>query len=133
MTERRGDMTNSRSIRNKKLRANDTVLALESGQLRFTRRLEVKMWHPNHLAQAIEVLAHAVDELTRLKSTDKLRQVDKLIYAQSVLIGANSNLAKATPKDPRTRGSERLVYKSHGLIDTNGYADLNARTDLNNV
>jgi hypothetical protein len=126
-------MTNSRSIRNKKLRANDTVLALESGQLRFTRRLEIKMWHPSHLAQAIDVLANMVDELTRLKNAKELRQVDKLMYSQSVLITANSHLAKATPKDPRTRGSERLVYKSHGLIDTNGHADLNARSDLDNV
>tara|TARA_R110000823_G_scaffold19819_9_gene61066 strand:+ start:691 stop:1071 length:381 start_codon:yes stop_codon:yes gene_type:complete len=125
-------MTNLRSKRNTKLRANDTVLALQGGQLRFSRRLDVKMWHPNHLKQAIDVLTNMVDELTRLQSTKELRQVDKLIYAQSVLISANNNLASVTPKDPRTRGAERIEWKFGGLVDTNGYASLGSRGDLDN-
>ena len=124
-------MTNLRR-RNTKLRANDTVLALQGGQLRFSRRLDVKMWHPNHLKQAIDVLTNMVDELTRLQSTKELRQVDKLIYAQSVLISANNNLATVTPKDPRTRGAERIEWKFGGLVDTNGHASLGSRGDLDN-
>ena len=125
-------MTNTRSRRNTKLKANDTVLALQGGQLRFSRRLDVKMWHPRHLQQAIELLTDCVDELTRLQSTNKLRQVDKLIYAQSVLIAANNNLASVTPKDPRTRGAERIEWKFGGLVDTNGHQALGSRADLNN-
>ena len=125
-------MTNTRSRRNTKLKANDTVLALQGGQLRFSRRLDVKMWHPKHLKQAIDVLTNMVDELTRLQSTKELRQVDKLIYAQSVLISANNNLATVTPKDPRTRGAERIEWKFGGLVDTNGHASLGSRGDLDN-
>ena len=36
-----------------------------------------------------------------------------------------------TPKDPRTRGAELLVYVNHGLDDERGYDELNAREDLN--
>lgn len=119
--------------RNKKLRANDTVLAMEAGQLRFARRLIVKMWHPNHLRGAIDVLAKSVEELKRLSDSNSLRQVDKLIYAQSVLVATNNNLAKVSPSDPRTRGAERLKFKSSGMVDTNGHIELGLREDLSNI
>jgi len=113
----------------KKVAHNPTVSAMRTGLMRFRRRIDVPMWHVEHLRQLIPVLRNAVDELERLERSNSLRNVDRCIYAQSVLMNVNATCAHMQPRDPRQRGGEDLVYDP-GLIDRNGHAELQARADL---
>ena len=115
--------------RNTKLKYNPTVSAMRAGLMRFKRRIDVPMWHIEHLRQLIPLLRSALEELERLERSNSLRNVDRCIYAQSVLMSVNANCSHFKPHDPRHRGSENLVYDSH-LINKNGHAELQARADL---
>ena len=113
----------------KKVAYNPTVSAMRTGLMRFRRRIDIPMWHAEHLRQLIPLLRGAVDELERLERSNNLRNVDRCLYAQSVLMGINAACARMQPADPRQRGGEDLVYDP-GLIDRNGHAELQARVDL---
>ena len=113
----------------KKVAYNPTVSAMRTGLMRFRRRIDVPMWHVQHLRQLIPLLRGAVDELERLERSNSLRNVDRCTYAQSVLMHVNAACAHFEPSDPRRRGGEDLAYDPY-LIDRNGHKELQARVDL---
>lgn len=118
-----------RLTRKQKMKLNPTVHALRGGLMAFKRRMDVQMWHIDHLTQSIEIMDTLSDELKRLKASNSLRNIDKCIYAQGAITVANKQFAAMKPSDPRPRGTEHLVYDPH-LMDTRGHADLQARQDL---
>lgn len=118
-----------RLTRQQKLNMNPTVAAMRQGLMNYKRRMEVPMWHRDHLRHAITVLEDMTDELKRIDGSNSLRNVDKCIYAQGVIVSAHKRFAAAKPHDPRVRGTEQLVYDPH-LIDVNGHEKLRGREDL---
>lgn len=119
-----------RTSRKQKLKLNPTVRAMRHGLMVYKRRLEIQMWHIEHLDLSINVLEELVEQLKGIRGLNSARNVDKLIHAQGVIVGANKHLAQAKPRDPRVRGAEMLVYDPH-LIDLRGHDDLQGREDLN--
>ncbi len=119
-----------RMSRKQKLKMNPTVRAMRHGLMVFKRRLEIQMWHIEHLDLSIDVLEELVEQLKGIRSLNSARNVDKLIHAQGLIVGANKHLAQAKPRDPRVKGAELLVYDP-GLIDRNGHDKLQEREDLN--
>jgi len=118
-----------RLTRKQKLKLNPTVSALRRGLMAYKRRMDLQMWHIDHLDQSIEILKGLTEGLQRIKASNSLRNVDKMVHAQGEVIMANKAFSYMTPSDPRPRGSESLVYDPH-LIDTRGHKDLQARQDL---
>ena len=96
--------------RKQKLQLSPTARAIRGGMMRFKRRLDIPMFHVDHIGQAEQILSDTVDELKRLKQSNSLRDADRLIYAQGALLAANKRLAVMAPSDPRQRGAEHLVY-----------------------
>jgi len=121
-----------RLSRKQKLRLNPTVDAMRRGLMTYKRRMDVQMWHIDHLDQAIEIFDELVLELKRLKGSNSLRNVDKCTYAQGSIMYANKRLAIVSPCDPRQSCSvnEGLIYGQNGLMDTRGHAQLQSRDDL---
>ena len=96
--------------RKQKLQLSPTARAIRGGMMRFKRRLDIPMFHGDHVGQTAEILSEVVEELNRLKQSNSLRVADRLIYAQGALLAANKRLARMAPGDPRQRGTEALVY-----------------------
>ncbi|MDT2076002.1 MAG: hypothetical protein RMX26_08450 [Planktomarina sp.] len=116
----------------KRVKLNQTVYNMRSGQMTFKRRLDIPMWHIDHLNKTIEAFDEINDELKRIRNSNTLRDSDKTMYAQLSLTMMNKRFYHMLPKDPRSRGSENLEYVSgFGLVDKSGHADLLAREDLN--
>ena len=119
----------SRLTRKQRLALNPTVDAMRRGLMTYKRRMDVQMWHIDHLGQAIEIFDELTSELKRLKGSNSLRNVDKCTYAQGSIMYANKRFSGVKPSDPRPRGSEELIYDPF-LIDRRGHAELQKRDDL---
>ena len=119
----------TRLSRKQKLALNPTVDAMRRGLMTYKRRMDVQMWHIEHLGQAIEIFDELTSELKRLKGSNSLRNVDKCTYAQGSIMFANKRFSGMKPSDPRPRGSEELIYDPH-LIDRRGHVELQKRDDL---
>ena len=119
----------TRLSRKQKLALNPTVDAMRRGLMTYRRRMDVPMWHIDHLSKAIEIMDELTSELKRIKGSNSLRNVDKCTYAQGSIMYANKRFSTMNPSDPRPRGSEDLVYDPH-LIDRRGHAELQKRDDL---
>tara|TARA_B110000240_G_C13315855_1_gene374849 strand:+ start:352 stop:768 length:417 start_codon:yes stop_codon:yes gene_type:complete len=116
----------------KRVKMNQTVYNMRTGQMTFKRRLDIPMWHIEHLNKTIEAFDEITDELKRIRNSNTLRDSDKTMYAQLSLTMMNKRFYHMLPKDPRSRGSEHFEYVSgFGLVDKSGHADLLARDDLN--
>lgn len=109
---------------------NYTLYNIRRGAMRFKRRLDIQMWHVDHLNKSIEELSALVDELKRIRNSNTLRNSDKCLYAQMTITTANARFAAMTPKDPRTRGAELGEYTEQGWVDKNGYEEISKREDL---
>ena len=110
---------------------NYTLNNIRKGVMRFKRRLDIPMWHVDHLTKSIEELSALVDELKRIKNSNTLRNADKCLYAQMTVTTANARFATMTPEDPRTRGAEMGGYEGgNGYVNTNGYKEISEREDL---
>ena len=114
----------------RKQKDNETVQLMRWANMRFKRRLDVPMWHVDHLRKSIDALKELTEELERIQNSNSLRNAEKCRYAQDALVSLNIRFRNMLPKDPRERGAEMLVHGHSGLIDENGYAELNAREDL---
>ena len=110
------------------------VGALRDGRIAFKRRIDVPMTDPKHLDGAIKLMSEAVDALRRIKSSNSLRDVDKVIYAQEVLQCLNWDCQKLMPKDPRPRGAAQYEYLGDRLhkVNTIGHAEVQAKYDQDN-
>lgn len=115
----------------RKLLNNPTVEAMRSGLLSFKRRLDIPMWHVDHLDKTITLLEEAVAELKRIRNSNTLRKVDKVTYAQYCIVYLNGSFKNMTPKDPRERGAAKMGHNGrHYMYDANGYDALLNREDL---
>ena len=114
----------------RKQKDNETVQLMRWANMRFKRRLDIPMWHVDHLRKSIDALKELTEELERIQNSNSLRHAEKCRYAQDALVMLNIRFRNMLPKDPRERGAEMLVHGHSGLIDENGYAELNAREDL---
>ena len=84
---------------------NYTLYNIRKGVMRFKRRLDIPMWHVEHLSKSIEELSALVDELKRIKNSNTLRNADKCLYDQLTFPTANARLETMTTEEPRTRGA----------------------------
>ena len=110
---------------------NRTVLNIASGQMRFKRRLDLPMWHHDHLPKIVRLLRESADRIEKISQSNELRNSDKTLAAQVIITKAQSHASRMSPSDPRERGSERLEYREWGgLTNTNGFDELNSRSDL---
>ena len=109
--------------RKQKLSLSPTARAIRGGIMRFKRRLDIPMYHADHIAKAEEILGDAVEELKRLRQSNSIKGTDKLVYAQGALLAANKRLAVMAPSDPRQRGAEHLVFDP-GLKDERGILEV---------
>ena len=124
----RSTMTKRNQNKRKK---NLTVDYMRTGQMRFKRRIDVQMWHIDHLNKSIELFTSLVEELEKIRGNNSFRNADKCMYAQTAISFTNKRFASMLPKDPRERGAEMLEYTDQGLVNHNGHAELLARDDLN--
>ena len=111
-------------------RQSETVMRLGAGQMRFKRRMDLPLWHQDHLLKVARILQDAGKRIEEISNSNSLRNVDKALAAQSVITLANIDAGRITPLDPRERGSEKLEWRDTGLVDTSGFDELNARQDL---
>ena len=51
---------------------NYTLYNIRKGVMRFKRRLDIQMWHIDHLTKSIEELSALVDELKELRTLTRL-------------------------------------------------------------
>jgi hypothetical protein len=116
---------------NKKIKYNPTAYAIRRGLMQYKKRIDVPLWHPSHLHQAIKALRDCADEMERIMQSNSLKSVDKMIYAQGSVHFTNASLNHTFPKDPRTRGVHTFPGYDSGLsVETAGVAAVNAREDL---
>jgi len=111
-------------------RHNETVMRMRSGQMRFKRRLDLPMWHQDHLLKISRILIDAGTRIQEVSNESTLRNVDKCLAAQTILSMANADASQITPLDPRDRGAELGMYTDQGWANMAGHAELNARDDL---
>lgn len=116
----------------KRVKINQTVYNMRTGLMTFKRRLDIPMWHIDHLNKSIEAFEEMANELKRIRNSNTLRHSDQCMYAQATLTMMAKRFHHMMPKDPRSRGSENLEFiDGHGLVDKSGHAELLAREDLN--
>ena len=110
---------------------NRTVLNIASGRMRFKRRLDLPMWHHDHLPKIVRLLRESADRIEKITQSNELRNSDKTLAAQVIITKAQSHASRMSPLDPRERGSERLEYREWGgLTNTSGFDELNSRSDM---
>ena len=115
----------------RKKRNNQTVMYMKSGFMTFKRRVDIPMWHQDHIKKAANILREYADRIEAVTGSNSMRNADKTLYAQSLIREMNKDMGRMTPKDPRERGTELLRYtEHHGLVDERGFDELNARDDM---
>ena len=113
----------------RKVRYNPTVSALRHGLLNFSRRVDIPLWHIDHVRGVIPLFRKAADELERIVQSNSLRNVDKCMAAQSTVVMLHRHVRGLRPADPRRRGSEKLVYDPF-LMNIEGHDKVQLRDDL---
>ena len=53
----------------KRVKMNQTVYNMRTGQMTFKRRLDIPMWHIDHLNKTIEAFDEITDELKRIRNS----------------------------------------------------------------
>lgn len=109
---------------------NPTLRLMEMGLMRFKRRVDFPMWHPDHISKVANIMREYADRIEKIHQSNSLRAADKTLCAQRLILEMNAVVQTITPKDPRERGAERLKFGEYGLIDHNGFDDVKARADL---
>lgn len=117
--------------RNKRRKSNAVIDHMKAGRMRFKRRLDVPMWHIDHLNKSIVVFTELLESLEEIRKGNSTRHADKCMYAQTAITVANGRFAIMGPQDPRSRGAELGEYTDQGWTDRHGHAELLARDDLN--
>lgn len=109
---------------------NPTVSLLQQGLLKFKRRVDFPLWHPDHVGKVASIMREYADRIDTINKSNSLRGADKTMYAQSLIVEMNAMVQRITPRDPRERGAERLRYGHNGLINENGFDEVRRRDDL---
>ena len=114
----------------RKKKINPTLRLMEMGMLRFKRRVDFPMWHPDHISKVANILREFADRIEGVHQSNSLRGADKTLHAQHLIMEMNLVVNRITPKDPRERGAEHLEFGEYGCIDKNGFSSVRARTEL---
>lgn len=109
---------------------NPTAQMIENGLLRFTRRVDFPMWHPDHPQKVARLLRQAADALDEVERDSRLGKADRLLYHQSTIMRMNYDAQQLKPTNPRERGSAMFVYKGNRLVDENGLDAARNHPDL---
>ena len=120
-------------MRHKRRKSNPTVLKMGMGLMRFKRRVDIPMWHVDHIQKTVNILREYADRIESTLESNSMRNSDKTLAAQYMIQSMNTDMACMTPKDPRERGAERGGYNhgyNRGYLDTNGFDELLARDDM---
>ena len=117
-------------MRRRTKKINPTLFLMKTGSLKFKRRVDFPMWHPDHISKVASILREFADRLDAIHGSNSLRGADKTLYAQNMIMEMNLTAQRISPRDPRERGAERLEYGDYGLVDTNGFDAVKARDDL---
>ena len=117
-------------MKQRRRKINPTLFLMKNGSLKFKRRVDFPMWHPDHISKVANILREFADRLDAIHGSNSLRGADKTLYAQNMIMEMNLTAQRISPRDPRERGAERLEYSDYGLIDTNGFDAVQARDDL---
>ena len=117
-------------MRQRKRKINPTLFLMKNGSLKFKRRVDFPMWHPDHISKVANILREFADRLDAIHGSNSLRGADKTLCAQNMIMEMNNTVQRISPKDPRERGAEKLEYGDYGLVDTNGFDAVEARDDL---
>ena len=67
----------------RKQKDNETVQLMRWANMRFKRRLDIPMWHVDHLRKSITELEELTEELKRINNSNSLRHAEKCRYAQN--------------------------------------------------
>lgn len=116
--------------RKRKKQLSPVLVKMMTGRMKFRRRLDVPMWDAEHLDKVANILTDGADQIRRIRGNNELRTDDKLMCAQMIIQSMQSDLQRMKPTDPRERGAEMLEYTAYGLVDRNGHAAVQARSDL---
>lgn len=114
----------------KKREKNPTLRLMEMGLMRFKRRVDFPMWHPDHISKIANIMREYAERIEAVHGSNSLRSADKTLCAQRLIVEMNAVVQTITPRDPRTRGAERLQFGDYGLIDHNGFNGVKAHKDL---
>ncbi len=109
---------------------NPTAKMIENGLLRFTRRVDFPMWHPDHPVKVARLLRECADALDEVERDSRLGKADRLLYHQTTIMRMNWNAAQLKPTNPRERGSAMFEYRGGRLVDTNGLEAAAKHPDL---
>lgn len=112
---------------------NPTAFKFHQGALRFKRRVDFPCWHIDHITKSVSLLRETADALEEITHMNAARDVDKVWYAQNVIMRLNWDAGRLTPKDPRERGAAQYSYDHQGgshMVDMNGIKHVEAREDL---
>lgn len=107
-----------------------TVLLMRSGRMKFKRRIDLPLWHHDHLPKVVRLLRESADRIEQINQSSVLRNSDKTLAAQVVITQAQHHASNMSPIDPRERGAELGEYTDQGWTDTHGHEALNQRTDM---
>ena len=113
-----------------KKRLNRAVLNMASGRMKFKRRIDLPLWHHDHLPKVVNLLRECADRIEKINNTSALRNSDKTLAAQVIISKAQSHASRMSPLDPRERGSELGEYTDQGGVNKAGFDELNQRTDM---
>ena len=114
----------------KRSQINPTVMKMTLGLMRFKRRLDIPMWHVDHINKVANMFREYADRIEAVQTSNSMRGSDKTMYCQRLIQQMNHDLGSMTPLDPRERGAEMLRYTETGLVDERGFDELSARNDM---
>jgi len=109
---------------------NPTAQMIENGLLRFTRRVDFPMWHPDHPLKVARLLRQAADALDEVERDSRLGKADRILYHQSTIMKMNYDASQLKPTNPRERGAAQYAYRGNRLVDMNGVDTAHNHPDL---
>ena len=118
----------------RKLKLNKTMYKISSGMMKWKRRINIPMWHPDHVGKAANILREYADRIEDITKSNSMRGSDRTMLAQQILVEMNHQFGMITPQDPRAPKAEQYEYINNNdhMVDTNGFDDLVKRDELKN-
>ena len=119
-------------MRRKKKAWNPTAFKMVNNGLRFFRRLDIPLWHPEHLPKVARLLRECADTLDAIDAMETMLQHEKTFMSQMQIQRVNWDMKRLTPRDPRERGGAQYKYVDGRtyMTDMNGVDHVQARDDL---
>ena len=102
--------------------------------MKWKRRINIPMWHPDHVGKAANIMREYADRIEAITKSNSMRGSDRTMLAQQLLVEMNHQFSMISPQDPRAPAAEQFEYinGNNHATDTNGFDDLAKRDELNN-